>query len=276
MTDPVLNEQELAALLRVPAKTIEALFERSTVPYFTIDGKRRFVLASILEWLQSYEGREVLFPALPEPVVETPSAPPPKPVRPPSVLPDPQAGEHPWVESEALDALVSGPTDPGRNLDRLKLRDALLELNDALLGALSRYSQGRLHPHYDEKSRTSPWRLDLAGSTQRIDAISIAWGSGEHAPAQFVDRPHLEVELAKGQLRVALDTAHRGFSPPLDEGALDALRDEGIAIELGNEGVPAVFAKVYALPDPAPPMSAIVHALEGDLERLVPLWSRLV
>lgn len=276
MIDPVLNEQELAALLRVPAKTLEIVLATTTLPRFTIDGKLRFLSTRVLAWLESHEGHELLPALAPEPVAEAPAAPPPKPVRPPAVLPQPQPGEHIWVESEALEALVSGPTDPGRNLDRLKLRDALLELNDALLGALARYSQGRLHPHHDEKSRTSPWRLDLTGSTQRIDAISIAWGAGEHAPPQFVDRPHLEVELAKGQLRIALDTAHRGFSPPLDEAALDALRDEGIAIELGNEGVPAVFAKVYGLPDPAPPMSAIVHVLEQDLERLVPLWSRLV
>ena len=46
-------------------------------------------------------------------------------------LPAAQAGEHPWVDAESLDSLAGGAGDAGRNLDRLKLRDALLELNDA-------------------------------------------------------------------------------------------------------------------------------------------------
>ncbi len=271
MVDPVLNEQELATLLRVPGKTIDALVARTDLPRFTIDGKLRFVTANVLAWCARHEGRDLLpFEA---PVAEPP--PPPKVARPPSSMPAAKGGEHPWIDDEALESLASGAADSGRNLDRLKLRDALLELNDALLGALARYSNGRLHPHYDEKSRTSPWRLDV-GSTQRIDAISIAWGEGTHAPAQFIDRPHIEVELSKGELRIALDTAERGFSPPFDAAGLDALRDEGIAVELGLEGNPTSFAKVYALPEPAPPISVVVHALESDLERLVPLWARLV
>lgn len=269
MTDPILNEQELAALLRVPGKTIEALIATTDLPRFSVEGKVRFLTARILAWCERHEGSDLL-PA-PEPIVVV--AAPVKVVRPPSALPAPRLGEHPWVDSEALEALASGATDSGRNLDRLKLRDALLELNDSLLGALARYSGGRLHPHYDEKSRTSPWRME-AGS--RIDTISIAWGAGDHAPPQFVDRPHIEVELSKGELRIALDTVARGFSPPLDEAALDALRDDGIAVELTLEGNPAIFAKVYSLPDPAPSVSTIVAILEADLERLVLLWAQLV
>ncbi len=269
MNDPILNEQELAALLRVPGTTIEALVARTDLPRFFVEGKVRFLTARVLAWCERHEGSDLLPVPAPIIVIEAPV----KVARPPSVLPAPKPGEHPWVESEALDALASGATDSGRNLDRLKLRDALLELNDSLLGALARYSGGRLHPHYDEKSRTSPWRLE-AGS--RIDAISIAWGAGDHAPPQFVDRPHVEVELSKGELRIALDTVARGFVPPLDEARLDALRDEGIAIELTLDGTPAIFAKVYSLPDPAPSVSTIVAALEADLERLVPLWAQLV
>lgn len=270
MTSPILNEQELAALLKVPGKTVDALIARTSLPRFFAEGKMRFVTSRVLAWLEQHEGAELLPPVEPEPappVVEAPRAPPPP-------LPAAKAGEHPWVEDEALDALASGAADPARNLDRLKLRDALLELNDALLGALARFSNGRLHPHHDEKSRTSPWRLDL-GSDERIDAISIAWGEGEHAPPQFEDRPHIAVELAKGELRVMLDTARRAFSPALDEGALDALRDDGIAVELGPDERPARFAKVYSLPDPAPAVGALVHHLEGDLEKLVALWTRL-
>lgn len=269
MTDPVLNEQELAALLRVPGKTVEALLARTDLPRFAVEGKVRFLTARVLAWCERHEGFDLLPAVAPVAVIE----PPVKVVRPPSKLPPPKSGEHPWVDSEALDALASGATDSGRNLDRLKLRDALLELNDSLLGALARYSGGRLHPHYDEKSRTSPWRLE-AGS--RIDVISIAWGAGDHAPAQFADRPHIEVELSKGELRIALDAADRGFAPALDEATLDALRDEGIAVELTLEGLPATFAKVYSLPDPAPSVSTVVAALEADLERLVPLWAQLV
>ena len=37
MTDPILNEQELAALLRVPGKTIEALVARTDLPRFFVE-----------------------------------------------------------------------------------------------------------------------------------------------------------------------------------------------------------------------------------------------
>lgn len=272
MFDPVLTEQELAALFRVPDKTVEALVAKTDLPRFSIEGKPRFLLASVLAWCQRHEGDELL-PQLVEMVI---AAPPPKPVRRITQLPAAQAGEHAWVDAESLDSLAGGAGDAGRNLDRLKLRDALLELNDALLSSLSRHSDGRLHPHYDEKSRTSPWRLEL-GSNQRIDTISMAWGSGEHAPSQFNDRPHLAVELSKGELRLVLDPHARSFAPPLDAATIDALLDQGIAVEMGaDHATPVAFAKVYAMPDPAPTLATIVEALDADLARLIPLWAKLV
>lgn len=272
MTDPVLTEQDLATLLKVPGKTVEALLTTTDLPRFTLDGKVRFLTGQVLAWL---EGRTSghsgdIFPVEPPP--------PPKPVAPPKPLrvthlPPARPPEHPWVTEDSLDALAGGATDPGRNLDRLKLRDALLELNDALLPSLGRHSNNRLHPHYEEKLRTSPWRLDLGGNG-RIHAISMAWGAGENTPPEFSDRPHVEVELSKGELRVALDAAGRLLVPPLGEPELDALRDVGISVELDGEHAQA-FAKVYPLPTPAPTLHAIAHALEQDLEHLVPLWARL-
>jgi hypothetical protein len=268
MTSPVLNEQELAELLRVPAKTVAALVARSDLPRFFVDGKMRFLSSRVLAWCERHEGSDIVPP-------EAPVAPPVAPSSSETPrLPRAKEGEHPWVDEESLDALAKGAGDPQRNLDRLKLRDALLELNDGLLGGLTRLSGGRLHPHNDERSRTTPWRLE-PGSEERIDAISIAWGSGEHAPPRFEDRPHIEVELSKGELRVALETAQRAFEPPLDAAAIDALADAGIAVELEPDGRPSVFAKVYSLPTPAPPVGTIVARLESDLERLVSLWARL-
>jgi len=272
MLDPILNEQELATLLKVPAETVAALIADINFPRFYLDGQVRFLLARVLAWFDARDGQE----AIPARVAVAAPPPPPKPTRAPSRLPTAKPGEYPWVAAEALDALASGAADSGRNLDRLKLRDALLELNDALLGALARHSGGRLHPHYDEKSRTSPWRLDV-GSDQRIDAISIAWGTGEHAPPQFSDRPHIAVELSKCELRIALDTAQRTFSPPLDPAGIEALADFGITAECGaDQTQPTRFVKVYLLPDPAPSVAAIVEVCEPDLEQLVPLWVRLV
>lgn len=273
MADPILNEQGLAELLKVPGKTIVALLADIHFPRFYVQGEARFLLTRVLAWLEAREGQEILLPAEAPP---EPAPPPPPPSSAPTALPPARIGEHPWLTGEGLDALSAGASDPGRNLDRLKVRDALLELNDALLGAFSRFSDGRLHPHNDEKTRTSPWRIDL-GSNDRIDAISIAWGAGEHAPPHFEDRPHLEVELSKGELRVALDAVGRTLSPPVGEGELERLGAAGIAVEMAADGVtPCAFAKVYSLPDPAPTLDAVVDALVGDLELLVPLWARLV
>jgi hypothetical protein len=273
MTDPILTEQDLATLLKVPGKTVETLLTKTDLPRFTLEGKVRFLTHQVLQWLeQRTTAHADIFPLEP-----TPPPPPPKPpaarVARITHLPPARPPEHPWVSEDALASLAEGAGDSGRNLDRLKLRDALLELNDALLPTLGRRSGGRLHPHYEEKLRTSPWRLDL-GSSGRINAISMAWGAGESAPPEFSDRPHIEVELSKGELRVALDGNGRSFLPRLTEEELDQLHELGIAVEIEGDEAKA-FAKVYPLPTPAPSLPAIAHALEQDLEHLVPLWARI-
>jgi len=259
----ILTLPELAEALRVPVSDAARLVEQTELPRFTLGGELRFLAASVLAWLERQEGRELLPTPSAEPAVRPHAAPV-------AALPPAPVGELPFVTVEALDALGAGATDPARNLDRLTLRDALLELNEALLPVLGHLSHGELHPHHDEKSRTSPWRLDDA-PRRRINALSMAWGAGDGPPPGFVDRPRIEVELATGELRIAL-LAPRGFVPPLSEAELDALREAGLALD--EDGAAPTFAKVYPLGHPAPTLSAVSRALEADLRVLVPVWVR--
>ena len=259
----ILTLPELAARLRVSAADAARILELTDLPRFTVAGEPRFLASSVAAWLGRHEGSELL-PAL--------VAPPPAPAVPRTApaFAAASAGEAPFATFEALEALAGGATDPGRNLDRLKLRDSLLELNEALLPVLTHLSHGELHPHPDEKSRTSPWRLDDA-PRGRIQALSMAWGAGEGAPPGFVDRPRFEVELSPGELRLSL-VAPRGFAPPLAEGELDALRESGLALD--EDGAAPTLAKVYPIGHPAPSLSGVAQALEGDLRLLVPVWAR--
>ncbi len=278
MNDEILGDAELARLLKVSQHDVTRLLLETSLPRFFIGGEARFLKASVLAFCARNEGLDLLPLAVAEtaslvaPIAEANAS-----LCPCEVSPFPTAaeGEQSWVATEARDALLSGASDPGRNLDRLRLRDALLELNDQLLPALTRRSVGRLHPHYDEKSRTSPWRLDFDGDS-RIDAISIAWGAGDHAPPRFGDRPHLEVELRASTLEVFLDTHGRTFDPPLEPETASALAEAGFALlPLGEDHVTRV-SKTYPMPDPSPPTAVIARSLEADLEHLVPLWVRLV
>jgi hypothetical protein len=280
--DPILDDHGLAQLLKAPDKTLAAILERTDLPRFFIDGSPRFLTSAVLEWLASIQhGAELLPPAVEEVVaVEPPpadvdgakEAAAPRTMSPRAI----PASAHgtPWLQAEALDGLASGAGDPGRNLDRLKLRDALLELNDALLPILGRLSGGRLHPHHDEKMRTSPWRLDF-DAAHRIEAIGIAWGAGEHAPPGFTDRPHVEVELKRDTLCVRLDSHGRRYAPPLESGLMAELEADGFA-PIEGAGESPGFQKTYLLPEPSPSLEAVAHCLEQDLRRLVPLWTRLV
>jgi len=280
MVDPIIDDHGLAQLLKIPDRTLTALLERTDLPRFMLDGRPRFLTASVLAWLSAFEGGHELLPPQVEPVAAPTPVATPKP--PPAETPRfsaSQAGEVAWLHEDALEALASGAGDSGRNLDRLKLRDALLGLNDQLLPILSRLSSGRLHPHHDEKLRTSPWRLEV-GTDTRIAAIRIAWGAGEHAPPEFADRPHLEVELARSTLTIRLDAHGRPYAPPIDAELLTALEAEGF--ELTPHARPASGAavgsvtKVYGLATPSPTIDAVTSVLEKDLARLVPLWTRLV
>lgn len=258
----ILTTADLASCLGVPPAVVARLVATTNLPRFTIGGEPRFLAGRIVEWLEAREGQELL-PREPEP------APVPR-LAPETQLEPAGEGEHPFVTPAALDALSTGAADPGRNLDRLTLRDTLLELNEALLPILGRLSQGRLHPHHDEKIRTSPWRIDDT-TRRRIDSLTIAWGAGDNPPAGFGDRPHLECELTSGELRIALVTTG-GFAPTLDEGEQRRLRDAGIALDEDAEA--PVLAKVYPIGYRAPAATAIAHALEADLRVLVPIWTR--
>ncbi len=265
MTDPVLTVDDLARVLKTTPASVQALLERTDLPRALLDGEPRFVTAQVLQWLGSRAtaNPKELLPHAPEPVVVVPPKRSPR-----DHLTAASLGEHPWVPAEALDALVDGVRDAARNLDRLKLRDALLELNDVLVPALTRLSGGRLHPHDDEKLRTSPWRIDL-DVDGRIEDIRIAWGEGVEAPACFADRPHLEVVLAAAELRVALVV---GLRETLNLGSDERAAFDAAGFVVGEGAV----TKVYALPRPSPPLHGALVAIERDLERLVPCWLGLV
>ena len=265
MTDPVLTVDDLAHLLKTTPASVLGLLERTDLPRALLEGEPRFVTAQVLQWLGSRANAnpKELLPRAPEAVVVVPPRPAPR-----DHLTAASLGEHPWVPAEALDALVDGARDAARNLDRLKLRDALLELNDVLVPVLTRLSGGRLHPHDDEKLRTSPWRIDL-DVDGRIEDIRIAWGEGAEAPACFADRPHIEVVLAASELRVALLVGQR---ETLNLGA-----DVRAAFEASGFIVSAdAVAKAYDLPRPSPTLHGAIVAIERDLERLVPCWLGLV
>ncbi len=283
MTDEILGEFELARLLKIPQDTLSRLLAETPLPRFFIGGEVRFITSSVLAFCHRHEGLDLLPLRVVEAVegdaaeaADTPAESPDvtAPVEVPP-LPTAAEGEQSWVSREARDALVTGVADPGRNLDRLKLRDALLELNDALLPALTRLSVGRLHPHYDEKSRTSPWRLDFDGDS-RIEAISIAWGAGDHAPPRFGDRPHIEVELDGASLKVILDSRNRNFDPVLVGDDVRALAAAGFALLPVVDALGTRVCKSYPMADPAPSTPVVARILEHDLELLVPLWARLV
>lgn len=282
--DAILDEHGLAQLLKATDKTLAALLAKSDLPRFTLAGEKRFIASSVLAWIAKHEGTELIPAAVavePPPVVvvgemaTTSPEPEPAPVpvvRPRPVLSAASPGETAWLDPDAIGALSGGAGDAGRNLDRLKLRDALLELNDALLPLLTRFSDGRLHPHHDEKLRTSPWRLDL-GSSDRIETIGIAWAAGEHAPPAFSDRPKVEVVLSADSLTVRLDHHGRAYQPPLDDELRAALHAEGYELDDGER---TAIWRTYALPQPAPTLDTVSRTVQNDLARLVPLWVRLV
>ena len=273
--DPILDEHGLAQLLKATDKTLTTLLDRTDLPRFTLDGERRFLTQSVLAWVARHEGGELIPVAPEEPVPEPIALPEPTPTpikRPRPVLSAAAVGEPSWFDPTAIEALDESAGDAGRNLDRLKLRDALLELNDSLLPVLTRLSEGRLHPHHDEKLRTSPWRLDL-GSSDRIESIGIAWGAGEHAPPAFSDRPHVEVVLGRDTLTVQLDNHGRVYTPALDEALVTALAADGFELEVAK---PTTIARTYTLPMPVPTLETVATAVQADLARLIPLWVRLV
>lgn len=283
--DAILDEHGLAQLLKATDKTLASLLARSDLPRFTLAGENRFLASSVLAWIAGHEGRELIptpveappvvvvgEPALPIHEPEPAPAAPAPVVRPRPVLSAASAGETAWLDPDAIGALSDGAGDAGRNLDRLKLRDALLELNDALLPLLTRFSDGRLHPHHDEKLRTSPWRLDL-GSSDRIETIGIAWAAGEHAPPAFSDRPKVEVVLSADSLTVRLDHHGRAYQPTLDDELRAALQAEGYELDGGER---TAIWRTYTLPQPAPTLETVSRTVQNDLARLVPLWVRLV
>ena len=177
------------------------------------------------------------------------------------------------MPQEALDALGAGASDPGRNLDRLKLRDALLELNDVLLGALTRFSGGRLRLHHDEHAQTSPWRIEM-GSATRITTLRMVWGAqSDEGPASTL-RPQISVELASSHLTLRLEAAAGTMAPWLST-VMAELAAGGITHGPSDAASAAdVLTKHYPLPTPTPTIAVLSSVLEADLARLVPLWGR--
>lgn len=273
-TAAVITITQLAELLQVSPHMAQAVATHHGLPHVTIAGEPRWVTAQVLGWLQhmaSSLGGELLPPeesadVTPKGLVITVM----------HALPPVQPGEHAWIDSEVTTALAEGSADAGRNLDRLKIRDALLEINDELLPLLTRLSDGRLHPDPNERSRTSPWRLDL-DADGAITAMSIAWGSGQSAAPQFADQPRLQVELTHGVLRVSLET--EGATLRVAPAELDSLGKSGLAVDVADVGHDMVglhgVARIYTVPSEGVSIVVVCEALTADVERLVPLWCRV-
>ncbi len=265
----VLTLEQLSQLLSLSLSEAAAIALHHRLPHVLVGGSPRFMRAQVLGWLErmaSPDGVELTPP--PEPVQAAVVA-----VRPRDTLDPASGGESVWIGPELTAALGEGAADPGRNLDRLKIRDALLELNDALLPTLGRLSGGRLHPDPHEASRTSPWRLEPGGGTP-IAAMSLAWGAGESGPPQFADRPRLQVELSHGILRVALEPEGRVLR--LDAGEVEALERHGLLVDAdpATAQVGGV-ARIYGVPAAGVTLSAVSAALTRDFELLVPVWARI-
>jgi hypothetical protein len=263
----VLTLEQLSQLLSLSLSEAAAIALHHRLPHVLVGGSPRFLRAQVVGWLErlaSPEGFELTPP--PEPPAE-----PARVVRPRDTLEAASPGDNAWIGPELTAALAEGAADPGRNLDRLKIRDALLELNDALLPTLSRLSAGRLHPDPHEASRTSPWRLEPGGGAP-ISGMSLAWGRGESGAPQFADRPRLQVELSHGLLRVALEPEGRILR--LDPAAVEALEREGLLVDVDPaSGLVAGVARIYGVPASGATLAVVAAALTRDLELLVPVWS---
>ncbi|MFT7579801.1 MAG: hypothetical protein ACI9MR_001467 [Myxococcota bacterium] len=256
----VMTRGELATFLSLDDATVGRLVEETALPRFSIGGGLRFSRDHVAAWLGEHDG-EVLPPA---PRISTAPAPPA-----PQSLGSASSDEHPWVSAEAVEALGHRTTDAAANMERLTLRDALLELNDELLPVMSRASHGRLNIFADEKSRTTPWRLDDGAG--HIGRMAIAWADGPSRVPQFADQTRIEVELTLGELRLALYLvgANRvGLDTPLR-----AANQAGFAVEIDDHGTPRTVAKVYPLATPAPTLGTVSAALAQDLSVLLPVWS---
>jgi excisionase family DNA binding protein len=277
-TPPVLTLQGLAALLEVPVELAEALVLAHEVPHVRIGKSRRFATSQILAWLERVAvpgGAELLPPAEPEPLAE--------PVRGQGALAEVAAAEAVWLDATLTDALLTGAEDPSRNLDRLRLRDALLELNDGLRPLLVHLSGGRLRADPEERTRTSPWRLDRPDEGP-IEAMSIAWGDPggdpgrKTTPPQFADRRRLRVELRPGLLRALLESGTGHLV--LGGAEVSALEESGFTVDGAALAAGALMvhsvSRAYALPARGVSLAAVVATLSGDLETtLVPLWKRV-
>ncbi len=278
---PVLTLQTLAALLAVPVELAEALVLAHEIPHVRIGKSRRFTTRQILAWLERHAapgGAELL----PPPVETEPSA---EPGRSHGALAEAASHESVWLDAAMTEVLGAGASDPVRNLGRLKLRDALLELNDGVLPLLGRLSQGGLRADPEERTRTSAWRLDRADEGP-IDAMSIAWGAATQdgvagprttTPPQFADRARVRLEIRDGLLRVLLEsgTAHL----VLGGAEISSLEEAGLTVDgaslAGGALMVQAIARVYALPARGVALATVVRALTADLAVLVPLWLRL-
>jgi|GEM_PF-1416763 len=267
----VLTLEQLADMLQISAPMAERLVAFHELPHVIIAGSPRYLGSTVLNWLETASapgGIELSPPAPPEP--KAPQLPPVSV----HALPPLGPNEVPWLDSHLMTALASGAADPSRNLDRLRLRDALLELNGELLPVMTRLSGGRLHPDPHEQTRTSPWRLEGDGA-RPITVMSIAWGAGPTGTPQFQDRPRVQIELMDGLLRIALEL--EGQRIALTRAEVDALEATGFAVDYEDPEAPSAdgIARIYKLEAAGVSAQAVAAALGKDLEPLIKIWNTI-
>ena len=162
----VLNDEELAQLLKLDEGLIDRLLAETDLPRVAIAGHVRFLTDDVLSWLRTQQS--VLPVTESVPITVAPAPPEPQPI---PTLRSAGQDEVPFVSRGALSSLGTGRSDPSENLARQQVRDALAAMGDALHTRLVRLSHDRLHPSPAESDRTSPWRLGDGIST--IDHITI-------------------------------------------------------------------------------------------------------
>jgi hypothetical protein len=262
LMQPILTESELAELLQVESDLITRLVQETDIPMVQLAGHTRFVTHEVIQWL-SHSAQPILRLPLSERSQDELKA---LKIFSPATAKD----EPPFISSEARESLRTVGRDPAYNLLRGQLRDALMAVADELQDSLQTTTQGRLKPYPAEAHRTSPWRAEQ-GPVDGISSITFAWGEGEDAEPEFLDRPRIALIMTADtldlQLRVPEPDREREISPlvqnAIDLGGVISLIDE-------TNGWSLTFS--YPMDERAPTMRNAVSCLLEGLSLLGQIW----